>query len=92
MTNVKGAKFLTITATANETYCLDYVSAQEVNVLNSTSGNLLVGDTESFEASGGVGVYLTIPAGAAANDIRCQFNKIYLHANAAGTVTIERCS
>lgn len=91
MTEITGAPALTITATAGETYKVNYESSTAVDIYNDTQGCILVNETGSFTPSSGVGEYLKIPDGGSYNGYRSVTAigcVVYIKAAAAGDICV----
>ena len=91
MTEITAKKFLTITTSAEETYKIDYVNLPRLNILNMTGGEIKIGTNSVMTGDGTSAPYITLPDGAATNNIAFPYSAIYIYAEAAGKITIERC-
>ena len=95
MTTIKGQKFLTVYAEANDIYEIEYVKKPTygLNILNDTDGDIQISIDGDFASNADetAGLYITLPSGAAANDLAVPFSTIYIKSAAAGNIVIERC-
>lgn len=86
MTTIKGTEFLTIHASADETYELDYGTPPKLSIVNNTDADICIGYSPEFtdNADSSTGQYIKIRAGAAGNNIRFSFGKVYIKAGSSG--------
>lgn len=92
MTTIKGQSFLTITASAGETYMIDYTVPPKLSIANNTESTILIRvDSEFTDRAGEVRECIEVPSGAGVNNIRMQFNKVYIKAEGSGSIVIVRC-
>ena len=91
MTTIKGSRFLTIRSEAGEVYEIKYSTPPRISMLNNTSGEVKISSSEEFAENGASGKYLTIPKNAGVNGIAVPDDAVYIKAEAAGNIVIERC-
>lgn len=91
MKNIKGNKFLTIAGVAGEVYKITYTKCFEVDIINSSEGDLYVGDSEGFTTEDDVSDYAVIKSGSYYNGLRVS-GALYLKTNGAGEITVIRFS
>ena len=93
MNDVTGANELTIEATEGEIYKITYETSTAVDIFNDTDAPVYVNSSGTFEKSGNVGNYLTVPEGGSYNGFRPDIKSgtiIYVKANAAGNISVVR--
>lgn len=93
MTDVTGTNELTITATGEEIYKINYRSSTAVDIFNNTDEDVFVNSTGTFTKTDNVGNYLTVPAGGSYNGFRPDISAgttVYIQANAAGNICVVR--
>ena len=91
MTTIKGSRFLTVRAEVGEVYEIKYATPPRLSVLNNTTDEVKISSSGEFAEDSTSGQYLTIPAGAAANNIAMPFDAAYIKVEASGNLVIERC-
>lgn len=92
MKTIKGQSFLTITASAGETYMIDYTVPPKLSIANNTTGNIIIGtDSEFTDSTGAVRECIDVPSGVGVNNIRMPFNKVYIKTEDSGSIVIVRC-
>ena len=91
MTTIKGSRFLTVRAEAGEVYEIKYSTPPRLSVMNNTSGEVKISSSDEFKEAEASGEYLTVPAGAAANDIALPFDAAYIKPESSGNIVIEGC-
>lgn len=91
MKNIKGNKFLTIAGVAGEVYRITYTKCFEVDIINSSDGDLYVGSSENFTTEDGVSNYAVIKSGGYYNGLRVS-GSLYLKSNGTGEITVIRFS
>lgn len=89
MTEVTGKHYLTLTVEADEVYHIKPSVIRIADIYNLTEGELMIATQNDFTVTDGVGEFITLGAGAAANLQTVPKDGIYIKAAVDGKVSIK---
>lgn len=90
MTTVKGERLINISATADETYVIDYSTSFSVSIFNHTDGIVSVALREQYASGSTASGCIKIAAGAFGNNLKVPGSRLYLTPAASGDISVMR--
>lgn len=90
-TKITGANELTIAATANAVYEIEFETATAVDIFNDTAGDLYINSSGTFTTTDGVSNYLLLAEGTSYNGYRPPITlstSVFIKTTAAGNICV----